>query len=347
MKVLLYFENEKQISNSGIGRALSHQLKACALAGVETTIDPDCEDYDILHINTIGINSNAMVKKARNLGKKVIYHAHSTEEDFRNSFVLSNQVAPIYKIYISNLYSSADYILTPTPYSKSLLENYGITVPIQAISNGIDLSTFADDPQKRYAFRKYFDLDPYEHVIMSVGWFFERKGILDFIEVAKRMPQYKFIWFGQLPNLTTPAHIRDAVDNAPDNVIFPGYVKGPIIQGAYHSADVFFFPSYEETEGIVVLEAFASKAQVLVRDIGVYQGWLNHGVNCYKGHTNDEFVEIIDKLIRHQLPATRNGGYHSAVERRLENIGAQLKDVYTRVLAMPFRDKAAFKESQD
>ena len=344
MKVLLYFENEKQISNSGIGRALSHQLKACAYAGIETTIDPECEDYDILHINTIGINSNAMVKKARNFGKKVIYHAHSTEEDFRNSFVLSNQVAPIYKIYISNLYSSADYILTPTEYSKSLLENYGITVPIQAISNGIDLPTYADDPQKRYAFQKYFNLRPHDHVIMSVGWFFERKGILDFIEVAKKMPQYKFIWFGQLPNLTTPAHIKSAVDDAPDNVIFPGYVKGPIIQGAYHACDVFFFPSYEETEGIVVLEAFASNAQVVVRDIGVYQGWLNHGINCYKGHTNDEFITLIDQLIRHQLPDTKKAGYQTAVERRLECIGAQLKDVYQRVLEMPMREKGEFKE---
>ena len=33
----------------------------------------------------------------------------------------------------------------------------------------------------------------------------------------------------------------------------------------------FLFPSREETEGIVVLEALASQQQVLVRDIPVYQ----------------------------------------------------------------------------
>ena len=36
-------------------------------------------------------------------------------------------------------------------------------------------------------------------------------------------------------------------------------------------ANAFFFPSYEETEGIVVLEAFASHQHVVLRDIPVYE----------------------------------------------------------------------------
>ena len=344
MKVLLYFENEKQIASSGIGRAMIHQLQACKSAGIDVTTDASCEDYDILHINTIGFNSNNMVRKARQLNKKVIYHAHSTEEDFRNSFILSNQVAPLFKIYISNLYSSADYILTPTPYSKSLLENYGISVPIEPISNGIDLDKFAYDDEKVYAFRKYFGLKPEDKVVMSVGWFFERKGILDFIEIARYFPTVKFIWFGELPNVTTPQNIKDAVNKAPDNVIFPGYVKGPIIQGAYNNADIFFFPSYEETEGIVVLEAFASHAQVVVRDIGVYQGWLQDKRNCYKGNSIEEFVQIIDQLLSQQLPTTRLNGYLTAKERSIDKIGQQLKRVYEHVLNMPLREKEDFNE---
>lgn len=31
---------------------------------------------------------------------------------------------------------------------------------------------------------------------MGVGLYIERKGILDFVELAKRLPEYKFIWFG-------------------------------------------------------------------------------------------------------------------------------------------------------
>ena len=41
MKVLLYFEAEKVISTSGIGRAQKHQKLALTLAGVDYTLDPD------------------------------------------------------------------------------------------------------------------------------------------------------------------------------------------------------------------------------------------------------------------------------------------------------------------
>ena len=53
MKICLYFEGEKMISTSGIGRALKHQKAALASQGIEYTLDPD-DDYDILHINTVG-----------------------------------------------------------------------------------------------------------------------------------------------------------------------------------------------------------------------------------------------------------------------------------------------------
>ena len=76
-------------------------------------------------------------------------------------------------------------MITPTPYSKSLLEGYGIDLPIEAISNGIDLKRFHYDSEKVKAFRRYFSLAEDQRVVISVGLFFERKGLLDFVEVAK------------------------------------------------------------------------------------------------------------------------------------------------------------------
>lgn len=332
MKVCLYFEGEKFISTSGIGRALKHQKAALASAGIEYTLDPD-DEYDILHINTVGPTSLSVIAKARRRNKKVIYHAHSTEEDFRNSFVLSNQIAPVFKKMLMSLYPKADYIITPTPYSKTLLEGYGITLPIVAISNGIDLNRFHYDQEKIKAFRRYFSLKDDDKVIISVGLYFERKGILDFVEVAKSLPQYKFIWFGHTPLYSIPKKIRDVVtETHPQNVIFPGYVKGPVIEGAYAGADCFFFPSKEETEGIVVLEALASAQKVVLRDIPVYDPWLIHGVNCYKGKDNEEFIKLIKNSIENdQTEVTENGRY-TAETRSIRDVGQQLKEVYEAVI---------------
>lgn len=333
MKVLLYFEGEKILAKSGIGRALDHQKRALSEVGIDYTLDSDCTDYDILHINTYGINSHNMVSKARKLGKKVIYHAHSTEEDFRNSFVGSNQLSPLVKKYLVGLYSKADFLITPTPYSKKLLEGYGIQVPIASISNGIDLERFKPSKDKEQKFRDFFQLENHQKVIICVGLYFERKGIVDFVEIAKQFPAYRFIWFGHTPMYSIPRAIRSIVkEDHPQNVEFPGYIKGDILEGAYSAADLFFFPSYEETEGIVILEALASKQQVVVRDIPVYNGWLEDRVNCYMGHSNEEFSQLISQLTNGELSDTRDAGFKVAETRSIKHIGHQLKAVYEKVL---------------
>lgn len=333
MKILLYFEGKDLLSKSGIGRAYDHQRKALDTAGVEYSCELGQKDYDILHINTYGINSQRVIKQARREKKKIIYHAHSTEEDFRNSFIGSNQLSPLYKKHLVRLYSSADQLITPTPYSKKLIHSYGIKQPIDVISNGIEIEKYVPNQAKEAQFRSYFGLSKEQKVIISVGLYFERKGIIDFIEIAKKFPQYTFIWFGHTPLYSIPSQIRKIVQgNHPKNVIFPGYIKGDILEGAYSGADLFFFPSYEETEGIVVLEALASHQNILVREIPVYDEWLFHGENCFMGKTNEEFSDYIESIVEGCLPNLTQKGFESAQSRNLVEIGKQLKNVYEGVL---------------
>ena len=333
MKVLIYFEGQQLLSKSGIGRAFDHQKKALESAGVPYRTDENELDFDILHINTYGLNSQRMVRRAKRADKKVIYHAHSTEEDFRNSFIGSNQVSAIYKKHLVRLYSSADFIITPTLYSKKVIEGYGIEQPIEAISNGIDLTRFNRNVEKEKQFRDYFQLPLDKKVIISVGLYFERKGLVDFVEVARRFPEYTFIWFGHTPLYTIPKKIRAIIQgDHPDNVIFPGYIKGDIIEGAYTNADLFFFPSYEETEGIVVLEALASRQHVLVREIPVYDGWLVPGENAYMGRTNEDFCNQIEQIIEKKAIDLRENGWQTAQGKSIQAIGQQLKSVYEKVL---------------
>ena len=331
MKVCLYFEGSEFIKTSGIGRALKHQIAACESAQIEITLNPD-DDYDILHINTVGITSSRVIKKARKKGCKIIYHAHSTEEDFRNSFIFSNVLSKYFKKNLIKCYSKADLIITPTPYSKKILEKYHLNLPIVACSNGIELNRFKKNDKKINSFKEYFSILDNEKVVISVGLYFERKGIIDFVEVAKKIPHVKFIWFGHTPLYSIPKSIRKIIKKHPDNVYFPGYIKGDILEGAYNGADCFFFPSNEETEGIVVLEALASYQNVLLRDIPVYDPWLKSGVDCFKGKDNFEFEKILLSILNGKEKDLRMNGYNVAKSKSIHNIGIQLKEIYELVV---------------
>ena len=332
MKIKLYFGKEEAIKKSGIGRALVHQKQALELHQIPYTTNKKSLDYDVLHINTVWPDSLKVIRHARKNNKKVIYHAHTTEEDFRNSFMFSNLVSPLFRKWLIHLYSKADYIITPTPYSKKVLESYDINLPISAISNGVDLEFFQSTPEQVEVLCKTFKIDDQDQLIISAGWLFERKGFDTFVEVAKKLPNYKFIWFGDVKLSYPTPKIRKLIKQLPENVQLAGYVDATLLRGAYGRSTAFFFPSREETEGIVVLEALACKAQVVVRDIPVFEGWLKTEINCYKGEHVDAFVKILTALVTGEQLSTVEAGYEVAEERSLFKIGLKLKETYEQVL---------------
>ena len=331
LKVLLYTEGLKTISKSGLGKAIKHQMQALKENGIDYTTDLD-DDYDILHINFYGPKSYLFAKKAKKEGKKIIYHAHSTEEDFRNSFIGSNLVSPQFKQWLITCYSLGDMILTPTPYSKKILEGYDIDVPIISISNGVDVNFFKKNSKLGKEFRKKYGFRNDDKVIMGVGLYIERKGILDFVELARRLPDYKFIWFGHSPLAASPAKVRKAVNTKLDNLFFPGYVEPEELKGAYSGADLFIFPTQEETEGIPILEACSAKIKAIVRDIGVFDDWLLDGVNVYKAKDVDEFEEKIVKVLNNELPDLTEEGYQVALNHDIKKVGKDLVNIYKDVL---------------
>lgn len=331
MKVLLYTEGEKLISKSGLGKAIQHQKKALEYENIEYTTNV-YDDYDIVHINYYGPKSYRLAKKAKRKGKKVVYHAHSTEEDFRNSFIFSKQIAPLFKKWIIKCYNLGDIIVTPTPYSKRLLEGYGIKKKIYAISNGIELDKFKQDKTAKEKFRKRYNIKENQKVIIGLGLYIKRKGILDFVELSKRLPEYKFIWFGYSPLSASPKEIRDAVNTKRENLLFAGYVEQNLIAEAMNGCDLYLFPTLEETEGIPIIEACACKTPALIRDIPVFEEWLEDGVNVYKAKDIDEFEQKTKDILEKKLPYLGEKAYKVALERDIKKIGKQLKEVYEKVM---------------
>lgn len=331
MKVLLYTEGEKMTSNSGLGKAIKHQMKALESANVEYTTNLK-DDYDIIHINFYGPRSYHLAKKAHRKGKKVVYHAHSTEEDFRSGFIFCKQLAPLFKKWLIKCYSLGDVIVTPTPYSKRLLEGYGIKKKIYAISNGIELDLFKKDQKAGERFRKEYNYTKEDKVVIGIGLYITRKGIVDFVELAKRMPEYKFIWFGYSPLAAATEDVKKAVNTKLDNLVFAGYVKQQVIKDAMNGCDVYLFPTYEETEGIPIIEACACKTTAVIRDIPIFEEMLEDGKNVYKAKNIDEFEEKIKGIITGKLPKVGENAYKVAEERDIKKVGEQLKKVYEEVL---------------
>ena len=334
MRIYIYRGGERLVGRSGVGQAIRHQLECLRRTGIPST-DHWTEDTAAIHVNTVLPDAMAAALGARLRGKKVVWYGHSTMEDFRNSFRGSNLLAPLFRRWITFCYSLGDVVVTPTEYARHLLVRYGLRRPVYSLSNGVDTAFFRPDPALREVFRRRYGLKEGEKVVISVGHTIARKGLLDFLDLARRMPEVRFFWFGWTDPRLVPRKIRAAMAAAPSNVCFPGFVDRERLREAYCGADVFAFFSMEETEGIVVLEALSCGIPVLVRDIPVYRGWLEQG--AYKAAETEGFYKTLTGLLDGTLPDLTAAGRAVAEARSLEAVGRQLQEIYRRehILAAP------------
>lgn len=334
MRILIYAGGEKLVGKSGVGQAIRQQRECLRRADIPTT---GCwtRDTAAIHVNTVLPDSVFAALGAKLRRRKVVWYGHSTMEDFRGSFKGSNALAPFFKIWIKFCYSLGDVVLTPTAYSQALLESYGIRRPVYHISNGVDSRFFCPDAGRREAFRRRYRLAAGEKAVISVGHMIARKGLPEFLELARKMPSHRFFWFGWTSPSLIPQEIRAALENAPENVEFPGFVDREQLREAYCGADVFAFMSHEETEGIVVLEALACGVPAVVRDIPVYADWLQDGKNIYKASNDDEFIQKVEGILAGTLSDLTEEGRAVAAARSLDAVGLRLREIYRRERILP------------
>ena len=324
MKVCIYLELENWLKHSGMGSAVGNHRRALDMSHVDYTHNLK-EDFDLLHVYMVGPMSLHAIRKARKMGKKVITHAHLTADDFRDSYCFSNEIAPFLQRYLAYFHNQADLVLCPSEYTKSVLTRYGVKREIKVVSNGIDIKKFKLSAEKRKQFREEYNLDGI--TVFNISHLFLKKGITTFVNVARKF-QNKFVWIGKrfrgVEDFRTPKILK----SAPKNVIFTGYIKD--ITAGYSGCDIFFFPSFCENQGIVILEASACKKPILVRDIPVYDGWLKNGVHCLKADTDEESELQLKRLLEDkQLALKLTENAHKLLkDHSLEKVGAQLKETY-------------------
>ncbi len=334
MKICLYLEFYHFLGglffkNIGTGLLSSYdnQKKALQSLNIEFTEKWD-SSCDILQINTPWLMSLWLIKKAKQQGKKVIIWSHVTIEDFIQVFRFNKFIAPLIKKYLIYAYGLADLVFCPSEYTKSLLVNYGLPEEKLVVqSNGVDTSFIFPNQTGRDAYRQKYNLN--KLTIGTVGLVIPRKGTHTFLNLAKQCPQYQFIWFGKIYSALLA---KPLPKDLPPNTQFTGFVQDR--NAAFNAIDIFVFPSYEENQGMVILEAAAVGLPIIVRDIPVYNPWLIDNVNCLKAKNDEEFKTCLDRIINDTDLRQRliEGAKILAQNEDIKTLNQKLLKIYEKLL---------------
>jgi len=111
-------------------------------------------------------------------------------------------------------------------------------------------------------------------VVLGAGQVQTRKGVQDFVKVAKEMPDITFVWAGgfSFGRITEGYEELEAImKHPPENVKFLGIVDRDEMVDVYNMANVLFIPSYNELFPMTILESANIGVPLVIRDLELYE----------------------------------------------------------------------------
>ncbi|MDP4038840.1 MAG: glycosyltransferase [bacterium] len=293
IRVNIISESEFTVQGHGVHTAFEETYNSLRRKKNIIVYKNSSKPADIVHIHTVGPYSLKKLLFYR--GKKVV-SAHLVPDSFVGSLAAARYWYPLAKIYLRWFYNRADAVLAVSQEVVDLLKAQRVKKPIYLVPNTIDISQYSHTTKDKYKIRKKLGFDNNKFVIIANGQVQPRKRVDVFLDCAKKLPNYQFIWVGGIPFKEFASHYMEMskiIKNHPDNVIFTGVVEHKKAISYYFAADLFFLPSIHETFGIVILEAAAAGLPILLRNLHQYKktfdGW-------YYTTGENNFVQTIKKF---------------------------------------------------
>ncbi|MBN1356935.1 glycosyltransferase [bacterium] len=227
------------------------------------TIQPD-----ILHSHHPFLLGVSALRLSEILNIPLVYTYH-TQYEFYTHYVPvdADLMKPLVKELSRGYCNLADQVIAPSESIRTLLQERGVRTPITVIPTGVDLTRFKDADPARIRIRE--KIPPSAFVIGHVGRLAEEKNLSflcrSVMEFIRNNPDSVFLVIGTGNDRNT---ISDAFRNhgLASNLRMTGSLTNQDLVDAYHAMNIFAFSSKTETQGMVLVEAMASRVPVAALD---------------------------------------------------------------------------------
>ncbi|MFK8139000.1 MAG: glycosyltransferase family 4 protein [Bdellovibrionales bacterium] len=208
----------------------------------------------------------------------------------------------------SLLYGRLRYLISLTDIQKEALKNC-LPIPDEkyvTIPNSVNMDNYSPEKRDR-GLRKSLEVGDNERLIGVVGRLDPLKGQLELVEafsqLSSEFPDIKLLLVGdETPH--QPGYKRELESlisklNLGNRILLKGFQSD--VNRWMASMDVFVMPSYEETFGIVLIEAMASQVPVVSTRAGGVPEILNNGDlgGLAEPKSADSLVMELRKILTH------------------------------------------------
>lgn len=273
--------------------------------GIWTTVDPYPEMKkalqrfrpDVIHNQTAEMIAIAARRYAKKYDVPMVGTGHAYPDNVTGQMKLLKPIKkPLdaaLRTYMASFLKHAEYATMPTEMAIEDLvpkNRRRFQVPVEPLSNGVDLSQFTTRKPSAKVLRHYH-LEKDKPRVLYVGRVDPEKSISNvitaFAGVVQEVPEAEMIVVG---DGTDRHHLVDLTHalGIENSVRFLGRVLVPDVVDIYRSSTVFATASETETQGIVLIEAAATGLPLVAVDAGAVKELCQNnknGILCQPGDT--------------------------------------------------------------
>lgn len=241
---------------------------------------------DVVHLHTPFPTSWLGLAAARSLGIPTLATYHANLRAAGSAIGGGGLTDSIVCALGRGFYNQCETVIAPSDFARQQLRALGVTRPISLISNGVDLQRFS--PRTYGPGLAHTPPEPV--TVLCAGRLSREKGMAT-LEQALSLAIHSEprIWVrvaGDGPGAaalrrTLAAHLADG------RVSMLGHVPWERMPLEYQRADLLFFPSPNETQGLAALEAMATGLPVIAARAGALPELINHLKNGLLVDPND------------------------------------------------------------
>lgn len=300
---------------------------------------------DIIHDQTPGPVALAVFRYAKKRDIPLVSTDHAYPDNLTQQLklphVAKKPINSMMNKYFVSFLKRSEYATMPTEQAVADLipqKRKPFKVPVEALSNGIDLSRFAKGRANKEIYDEY-KIPKNKPIVLYIGRVDPEKSLdilmKAFIKAHEKVPDAHLVVVG---DGSARSKLEGIIEKAGlnKNAHFLGRVVGDNLPQLYRTGTVFAITSKTETQSIVLMEAMASGLPCVAVDAGAVHELVKNNKNGYLVEA-DDITAVANSLVKILTNKERQAKMSEesvarATKHDISHTLTRMEEIYTQVL---------------
>jgi len=300
-------------------------------------------NLDIIHSQHPWFIGHSARHFARKFKKPLLFTYHTLYDQYLHyvplipSFVLKFFVMNFAIAYCN----SCQAVIAPTPSVKKTLLKYKVSTPIYIVPSGVDTEKFSSI--RKETIREKLRLKESDLLLVTVARLAPEKNLEFLLRVFKKLSGKRsnvyYLIVGGGPSAEGLKKLaRDL--NLEKKVFFAGPIPAEFVAPYFKAGDLFIYSSLSETQGLIIIEAFAAGLPAVAIKASGSEDQIRDGANGFLTENSEEdflqkTLRVLDDIgLREKMSkmaiSTANEYSIDAVSRKLLRVYEEVKEKWQR-----------------